>query len=189
MNRPRPLSLVLVVAAVLGSLLGLAAPAAAAPWCGITWGSLPKAAEAHDRESLNGVRAGRHECFDRLVLDVGGQDAWFGSYDVRYVPQVSAEGTGAPVPLRGGAALQVVVGAPAHDEHGNPTFIPADRREVVDVSSFTTFRQVAWAGSYEGQTTLGLGVRARLPFRVFVLAGTPNTDHTPRLVIDVAHRW
>jgi hypothetical protein len=48
---------------------------------------------------------------------------------------------------------------------------------------------VAYAGSFEGSTTLALGVRARLPFRVFTVAGTPNSDDTPRLVIDVAHRW
>ena len=40
------------------------------------------------------------------------------------------------------------------------------------------------AGSFEGQTTIGLGVRARLPFRVFVLAGPGSGS---RLVVDVAH--
>jgi hypothetical protein len=32
----------------------------------------------------------------------------------------------------------------------------------------------------------GLGVRARLPFRAFVLAGPADGS---RLVVDVAHRW
>ncbi len=45
---------------------------------------------------------------------------------------------------------------------------------------------MAYAGSFEGQTTLGLGVRARLPFRAFVLAGPGDGS---RLVVDVAHRW
>jgi hypothetical protein len=45
---------------------------------------------------------------------------------------------------------------------------------------------VGWAGSFEGQTTLGLGVRARLPFRAFVLPGPGSGS---RLVVDVAHRW
>jgi hypothetical protein len=35
-------------------------------------------------------------------------------------------------------------------------------------------------------TKIGLGVRARLPFRVFALAGPGGGS---RLVIDVAHRW
>jgi hypothetical protein len=50
---------------------GLVSPAVAAPepYCGIRWGSLP---ETHDEMSpspLVNVRAGRHQCFDRLVLD------------------------------------------------------------------------------------------------------------------------
>ena len=189
-SRTRPLTvLAVVLTALAAALVGLAAPAAAAgPSCGLAWGSQPRVLDRGDTETLNGVRAGRHACYDRLVVDVGGQDARFGSYAVRYVRQVTADGSGDPVPLRGGAALEVVVGAPAYGEHG-PTYVPRDRAEVVDVTGFRTFRQVAWAGSFEGRTTLGLGVRGRLPFRVLVLAGTPNTDHTPRLVIDVAHRW
>jgi hypothetical protein len=138
---------------------------------------------------LNDVRAGRHACFDRLVLDLGGQDVSFGSYDVRYVPVVHEDGRGNAVPVRGDADLQVVVRAPAYDQYGNVTFAPADSREVVDVTGYSTFRQVAWAGSFEGRTTMALGVRARLPFRVFTLQGTPQSDEGPRLVIDVAHRW
>ena len=49
-----------------------------------------------------------------------------------------------------------------------------------------TLRQVALAGSFEGQTTFGVGVRARLPYRVFLLDGPGNGS---RLVLDVAHRW
>jgi hypothetical protein len=60
---------------------------------------------------------------------------------------------------------------------------------MVDVSGWRTFRQVASAGSFEGWTTLALGVRAQLPMRVFVLEGAPYSDQGPRLVIDVAHRW
>ena len=190
MIRSRPLSALLVVlAALVAVVAGLVSPAAAAaPYCGITWGSQAKAMDRGDTESLNDIRAGRHACFDRLVVDVGGQDAWFNSYDVRYVREVRADGSGDRVPVRGGAVLQVVVKAPAYNDLGS-TYVPRNPAEVVDVSGFRTFRQVAWAGSFEGQTTLALGVRSRLPVRVFSLPGTPNSDHTPRLVIDVAHSW
>jgi len=57
---------------------------------------------------------------------------------------------------------------------------------MVSVSGYSTFRQVASAGSFEGYTTIALGVRARLPFRVFT---APWADRGSRLVIDVAHRW
>ena len=90
------------------------------------------------------------------------------------------------MPLRGGAFLEIVVG-PAYDPNtGAATYAPANRRELVNVSGWRTFRQVAYGGSYEGETTIGLGVRARLPYRVFTLAGPGSNS---RLVIDVAHRW
>ena len=103
--------LLLTTAALV--LTGLLSPAvaSAAPYCGITWGSLPKVSSAGDREFVHGVRAGRHPCYDRLVIDLNGQDAEYGSYDVRYVPQVVADGSGAPVPVRGGGVLQVTLAA------------------------------------------------------------------------------
>jgi hypothetical protein len=98
---------------------------------------------------------------------------------------VTDDPTGNAVPLRGGAFLQVVVGVSDHRATGRATYVPGNRRELANVSGFSTFRQVAWAGSFEGLTTTGLGVRARLPFRVFTLAD----GGTSRVVVDVAHRW
>ena len=167
-----------------GVLTVTAAPAAnAAPYCGITWGSTPEASARMEDDPLFDVRAGRHTCFDRLVVHVAGDRA---GYDVRYVSTVTQDGSGDPVPVRGGARLQVVVRAPAHDAHGAATCDVCRGSQVVDVSGYSTFRQVAWAGSFEGSSTLGLGVRARLPFRVFALDGP---DGGSRVVVDVAHRW
>ncbi|SOE01110.1 AMIN-like domain-containing (lipo)protein [Blastococcus haudaquaticus] len=186
MTRKPARLLALAVTTVTAAVVGAVPAQAAEPYCGITWGSLAKAADDSDAEVVTRVRAGRHACFDRLVIDLGGHDATFGSYAVEYVPLVRQDGSGADVPVRGAADLQVVVKAPAYRD-GTPTFEPVDRQEVVDVSGYSTFRQVAWANTYEGRTTLALGVRARLPFRVFSLAGTASTG--PRLVIDVAHAW
>lgn len=174
-------------AAVAALLVGpvAAAPASAAPYCGIYWGSLAETASAMSSNTVSNVRAGRHACFDRLVIDLSGTRAT--GFDVRYVPQVRTDGAGTAVPLRGAADLRIVVRAPAYTSGGRATYLPRNRSEVVDVSGFRTFRQVAWAGSFEGQTTIGLGVRARLPFRTFTL--TDTTAGTTRLVIDVAHRW
>ena len=105
---------------------------------------------------------------------------------IKYVDTVRQDGSGFAVPLRGGARLQVTVVAPAHDGNYRQTYRPANRTELVNVAGWQTFRQIAWAGSFEGQSTIGLGVRARLPFRVFVLQG-PGAGS--RFVIDVAHRW
>ena len=175
-----------LAAAVTLGVTAWAAPAAAttAPYCGIRWGSLPKQAEGPGSGHLTNVRAGQHACFDRLVLDVSGGQAR--TYWVSYVPEVRTDGAGFLVPLRGGAKLSVTVAAPAHDASYRPTYRPPNSAELVAVGGYRTFRQVAWAGSFEGSSTVGLGVRARLPYRVFVLAG-PGTGS--RVVIDVAHRW
>lgn len=165
-----------------------AVPAAATTQasCGITWGSLAKAnAVSHTTGTLTNVRSGRHECFDRLVVDVAKVPGTL-SYDVRYVSTVFEDGSGRAVPLKGDADLRIVLRAPAYDSHGRPTYTPRSRTNVVDVTGYSTFKQVAWAGSFEGQTTIGLGVRARLPMRVLVLDGPGDGA---RLVIDIAHRW
>ena len=158
--------------------------AAAGAACATGWGSLPKTSAATTTAPLTGVRAGRHDCYDRLVLDLGAGPAT--GYSVSYVGAVQQDGSGAVVPLRGGARLAVVAHAPAYDAAGTPTYVPRDPRELAPVAGDRTFRQVAWAGSFEGSTTVGLGVRARLPFRVLVLAG-PGAGS--RLVVDVAHTW
>ncbi|NIK58705.1 AMIN-like domain-containing (lipo)protein [Kribbella shirazensis] len=152
--------------------------------CPRGWGSLPETNSRMVASPITNVRSGRHACFDRLVIDLRGRAP---GYDVRYVQNVYTDGEGRLVPLRGGAKLQVIVRAPAYDSNtGKSTYTPANRRELTNVSGYSTFRQVAFAGSFEGQTTIGVGVRARLPFRVFTLAG-PGTNS--RLVVDVAHRW
>ncbi|MFC7490071.1 MULTISPECIES: AMIN-like domain-containing (lipo)protein [unclassified Knoellia] len=151
-----------------------ATTASAAPYCGITWGSLAKTNQTMNATTLTGLRAGRHACFDRLVIDHKGKAT---GYDVRYVSVVTQDGSGFPVPVAGGAALQVV------DRAARYTTAPA----MPNVTGFTTFRQVKWAGSFEGQSTVALGVRARLPFRAFTINDTATG--TSRLVIDVAHQW
>ncbi|WP_241175693.1 hypothetical protein [Modestobacter sp. KNN46-3] len=189
-NGTSPRMLVVVLLSTL-ALLGGALPAQAAsdPYCGIRWGSLPESQPpASPWGTITDVRTGQHPCFDRLVVDLQGAEGSAG-YFVRYVDQVGAQGSGTPVPVRGGAVLQVVVQAPAYDDTYEPTYQPADRTEVVDVTGARTLRQVAWGGSFEGQTTLAVGTRARLPFRVFVLAGAPGQPDGARVVVDVAHRW
>lgn len=180
----RILSILIALSALVLTLFIPVGQASATPsYCGLAWGSLDKSSPNHSTAALTNIRSGRHDCFDRMVLDVSGPAA---GYLVSYVDQVYMDASGAPVALRGGAFLQVVVRAPAYDGNGNSTYNPANGNELSNVAGYDTFRQVAWAGSFEGQTTIGLGVRARLPFRVFTLAG-PNGDS--RVVIDVAHRW
>ncbi|WP_107659686.1 AMIN-like domain-containing (lipo)protein [Nocardia suismassiliense] len=180
----RRIFLLFTSVATLVGLWIIPGPAAATPsYCGLVWGSLDKASPPMSTGPVNGVRSGRHECFDRLVIDLAGSAP---GYHVGYVDRVTMDGSGTPVPLRGGAFLAVVVHAPAYNEAGQPTYQPQNRNELVNAAGYQTFRQVAWAGSFEGQTTVGLGVRARLPMRVFTLDG-PGSG--ARVVVDVAHFW
>ena len=180
---------VLLVTTALGAvLLAPSAGAAAAPYCGITWGSLAKSG-THDPggDTLRNVRAGKHACYDRLVIDLAHAPR-FKAYTVKY-GTAHRQGSGAAIPLRG-TDMEIVLDTHAYSPTtGKPTFTPRSRSEVVDVSGFRTFRQVAWGGSFEGQTTLGLGVRAKLPFRVSVLAGAPGHPDGARVILDVAHAW
>ena len=179
-----------LTAAVIGTGL-LPAVAGASPYCGITWGSLAKSTSQMTGAPVTGVRTGHHDCYDRLVVDLAGHPA--AGYDVRYIdPPFRADGSGAPLLVAGGAVLQVVVRAPAYDTNGRAT-VPwggpgtvITRPDQFDARGFPTFEDLVWGGSFEGQSSFGLGVRARLPFRVFQLDGPGDGT---RLVVDVGHRW
>ena len=181
--KKRVLSVLASCALLLGLGMFIPATATAAPYCGITWGSLPDSAAGMSSAQIKNLRSGEHACYDRLVIDLKGDVS---GYSVKYVSRVSALGSGATVPLSGAADLQVLVFAPAHDSQYRATYSPRNRSQAVNVDGYRTFRQVAFSGSFEGQTLIGLGVRARLPMRAFVLDGPGDGS---RLVIDVAHRW
>lgn len=179
-----------VVVAALAMLVGAgcdvlppAPPGGTAADCSdIAWGSGAKTFPRMTTSPITAVRAGAHRCFDRVVVDLATTPA--PGWDVRY-GTVAEPGTGDPVPVRGGASIEVIVRAPTHTTAGTPTFTPANPSELVPVDGYETLRQVVFAGTFEGQSTFGLGVRARLPFRVFAIEEAGRA----RLVVDVAHRW
>ena len=178
-----PLRLLILAMTAALAALALSVPAqAAAPSCGITWGSLAKAGPTSSPvpgAAVGAVRAGRHECYDRLVLDVRGVRS-LGTWRAEYVSSVTQDPSGRTIALRGGAYLHISVGAAQGYRSSS---------ELVPVTGFSTFRQVASAGSFEGVTSIGLGVRARLPFRVLTATGIPGSSNGVRVVVDVAHAW
>ncbi|CAL9353501.1 MULTISPECIES: AMIN-like domain-containing (lipo)protein [unclassified Streptomyces] len=174
------------------TLVTAAAPAVAAPpaapatatACSTGWGSGDKAATAATTASVRDVRTGRHDCYDRMVVDVPGAARGDLGHFVRYVDRLHQDGSGRHVPVSGGAILEVRVTAPAYDPETGAATLPARAGGVlpgVDLTGYRTFRDARFAGSFEGDTQIGLGVRGRLPFRVLQFDG--------RLVIDVAHTW
>ncbi|MGV9500926.1 MULTISPECIES: AMIN-like domain-containing (lipo)protein [Streptomyces] len=181
--------------AVVGAVVGVAAvPAGAAPAggqraatqvtaCPTGWGSLAKTGSGATQAPLTNIRTGRHACFDRMVVDVPGAGSGVG-YTVGYVDRLYQDGSGRHIPVAGGAVLEVRVAAPSYDpETGAPTYPGRVSRPLpgVDLTGYRTFRDTRFAGSFEGDTQIGLGVRARLPFRVLRL--------DDRVIVDVAHSW
>src|SRR4051812_46794404 len=135
------------IATALGVVLLAPAGPASAASCGITWGSLAKSG-THDAtvDTLRNVRAGEQACFDRLVIDLA-RAPKFTAYSVRY-GTAHQQGSGKALSLRG-TDMEIVLQSPAYDTNGRPTYLPAKPSEVVNVTGFRTFRQVAWGGSVE----------------------------------------
>ncbi|CCK32414.1 hypothetical protein BN159_8036 [Streptomyces davaonensis JCM 4913] len=161
-----------------------AATATATTACPTGWGSLAEVRSTATTKPLTNIRTGRHACFDRMVVDLPGAGRSGLGYSVRYVSTLYQDGSGRPIPVAGGAVLEVRIAAPAYDhETGAPTYPGRVNRPLpgVDLTGYRTFRDTRFGGSFEGETLVGLGVRARLPFRVLVL--------TDRIVVDVAHNW
>jgi hypothetical protein len=161
------------------------AAGATAAACAVDWGSLPETADGSGSRPLTNVRTGRHDCYDRMVLDVRGNSSTEPvGHHVRYVDRFRQDGSGRPLTVNGGAVLEVVAHAPAYDpETFAPTYAGRGGLTLpgVRLTGYRTFRDARFGASYEGTTQIGLGVRARLPFRVLHLSD--------RLVIDVAHSW
>jgi hypothetical protein len=134
------------------------------------------------------VRAGQHPCYDRVVFDINGPAP--AGYAVRYVPQMTSDPAGKPVPVPGGAVLQVVVRAPiwgtdtqGHQPMRQPPVVGENLVSPAQIAGWDALRAVKFAGSFEGQTTFAVGVRTRLPFRVQVTADASYRH----VVLDIGH--
>jgi hypothetical protein len=187
----RRIGIAALVVALWGILPGAATASSAAvatvdagPYCGITWGSLPKAGGALSQAPLIATQTAQQPCWDRLVFEFDGAANGF---NVAY-GEVYTEGEGRALSpyTAGGALLNVQLLAPAYDQVHNTTYPHATGDHVANVIRYQTLRDVVFAGSFEGYTTFAVGVRAKLPFRVSVLSG-PGAHS--RIVLDVAHYW
>ncbi|WP_443032616.1 AMIN-like domain-containing (lipo)protein [Streptomyces sp. DH41] len=152
--------------------------------CATGWGGHDKTRVAGTTTPVKDVRTGRHACFDRMVVDVPGASADRLGYFVRYVDRLHQDGSGRPIAVGGGAVLEIRIAAPGYrPESGASTYPGRAGRPLpgVDLTGYRSFEDTRFAGSFEGETQIGLGLRARLPFRVLALDG--------RVVVDVAHTW
>lgn len=155
--------------------------------CQTGWGSLEKTTDPSGYEPLGNIRTGHHDCFDRMVFDLrdARPDLRIG-HRIRYVSEIIQDGSGDRILVGGGTLMDVrLQGTPCYDpETGEMTYDVAAGQSLpgVDLTTYRTFRDARFVGTFEGDTQIGLRVRARLPFRVFQMDGG-------RLVLDVAHSW
>lgn len=153
------------------------------------WGASPRTGStAMSPSALYLTRVGRHACYDRVVFDINGPEAV--GFAVRYVPVVMVDPTGTPVPVAGRAVLQVTMRARilGADNQGHQPWRPTPSvgQSLVaasGISGSTSLRAVTFAGSFEGQTNVAVGVREKLPFRVLV---TSERGYR-HVVLDIAH--
>jgi hypothetical protein len=134
----------------------------------------PKSSAGSGRQAeMFGVVTGCHPTFDRFVIR-----ARFATpgYDVRYVNQIIADGSGQPVTLPGTRRIRVLIRDARGHTTGGTNLLPG-----VVTPLCPNLRQIKKAGDFEGVVSFGLGLRRKTGFRVFRLTA-PR-----RIVIDVAH--
>jgi hypothetical protein len=126
--------------------------------------------------TVSDIRIGRHDGFDRVVLEVGGEG--LPGWDVRYVDQASSQGKGDPVEVAGSAVLQVTLTGAGYpydtgvEEHPGRTPLSAESTEVVT--------EVVFDSTYEGTSVAFVGTTEQVPFRVYLL------EDPTRVVIEIA---
>lgn len=167
----------LVMAAATALLSTAATTPAPASHARPVWDTSPVhvARDVSPQPKVVDLRVGEHRNFDRVVIDLDGRVP---GYTVRYVRDLTYDGSGAAVPLRGRKFIAVgLFPARAHDARGDSVYEGPRLRQY----RMPALRGVAFTGDFEGQVSLGLALRSRTDFRVSVL-------HAPnRIVIDVRH--
>lgn len=169
-------------AGIAGAATGQADQAVSAAACSASWNSDTKSADDATAKSLRNITTGKHTCYDRMVFDIKGATSKIG-YHVGYVTKFRQSGTGDQIRVNGGAILELVVNSPSYNP-SNPaqkTYAgkPGKSLPGVNVTGYKTFRDTKFGASIEGQTQVGLGLRAKLPFRV--------QQSGDKLIVDVAH--
>src|SRR6266542_6167338 len=122
---------------------------------------------------LVAVRSAHHPGYDRITFEFRGPRP---GHRIGYVSQLVRDGSGEPVDLAGGAAINVVFKpADAHDSNGHSTVSPLRYKP-----GLPSLREVALIGDFEGVVTYGLGVDHRVPFKVLELS------NPSRIAIDIS---
>ncbi len=133
-------------------------------------------ASAGARVTVSDIRIGRHDGFDRVVFEVGGEGT--PGWDVRYEDQASSQGSGDAVEVAGEAVLQVTVTGAGYPYE---TGVEEVQRGPLSASDTETVTETVFDSTFEGTTLAFVGTKAQAPFRVYLL------EAPTRVVLEVAH--
>ena len=110
------------------------------------------------------------EGYDRIVFDIPGPPP---GYTVKYVTEVTQDGSGNPVTVPGAEHLQIVLTpAQAHRDDGTATV------SGTHTINLPTLKSYAVVGDYEGYVTIALGLNTKHGYHIAELSN--------RIYIDVA---
>ena len=122
------------------------------------------------------IRTGGHECFERVVLELGGSGELPG-FQVQYEPDpITDSPSGEPVDIAGDATLVLSVGVWMPDIEGNGYQGP---REFVP-TNVVNIKELQQIENFEGQNAWAIGLDRQRDFTVSTLA------EPFRIVIDIA---
>lgn len=122
---------------------------------------------------LKRIRAASHVGFDRVVFEFDGPVP--ANYDVAFVPEITGDPSGLPVPVIGQALLGVTFShANGHDEDGNVF------TDAITTLGLKNVIQVVRSGDFEAVLSFGIGLARQTQFSVFTLT------NPSRVVIDIS---
>ncbi len=128
--------------------------------------------------SVTDVRLGRHNGFDRVVFEIGGEGQ--AGWDVRYVDEARSAGSGRRIDVEGDAILQVSLRNIALPPNAPADVEPWDGPDRLQPRGSGPIAEVVEDTVFEGHHTFFVGVTDTVPFQVHRL-GSPQ-----RVIVDVA---
>jgi hypothetical protein len=131
---------------------------------------------ATEPQEITGARTGLHDGYDRVVLDLTGDEPVLGWY-ADFVDEAVQDPSGLAIDIEGEAFLQIAV-------RGIDWTTESPERysgDPVEGSGTEVVTEVAFGGLFEGQQQIVVGLTEETAFRVFSLSDPA------RIVIDVQH--
>ncbi len=127
-------------------------------------------------QEITGVRIGTHDGFDRVVLDLTGDEPGLGWY-ASFKEEAIHDPSGDPFDMEGDAFLELTVRginwSKDSAERYNGDAVSGEGTELIT--------EVQFGGLFEGYQQVVIGLRSQTAYRVFALSDPA------RIVIDVQH--